>query len=157
MLASSSITPSGVQGRSPGRPSESRPGVDRREPVDVLAGVDHAGQRRPVEVRGHGQLQQHAADGVVGVQLVQQLRDLLEGGVGRQALVEGRHPDLGAGALLAADVHRRGGILADEHRRQARRPPAARGERGDLLGDLRAHARGDRLAVDDRGCHRTGC
>jgi hypothetical protein len=60
--ASSSITPSGVHGRSPARPSDSSPALTGVRPSTSLLGSISAGQRRPVEVLGQRQLQQHAAD-----------------------------------------------------------------------------------------------
>ncbi len=44
--ASSSITPGGVHGRRPGRPSASSPALTGVSPSTSLLGLDHAGQRR---------------------------------------------------------------------------------------------------------------
>ena len=62
-------------------------------------------------------------------------------------------PDLQARALLAPDVHRRGRVLADQHRGQPGRALPSIDELLDLVRDLAAYARGDRLAVDDPGAH----
>ena len=55
--------------------------------------------------------------------------------VGRQPVVDRAHPDLLAGLVLVADVDLRGGVLADDHRRQGRRPPGLRRVGGDLARD----------------------
>ena len=59
--------------------------------------------------------------------------------VGRQVVGEALDPDLDAGALLVGHVHRRGGVLADEHRGQPRaaaprRPSRRRSRRGPRRG-----------------------
>ena len=77
-LASSSITPARRAGAQAGAPEREQPGVDGRQAIDVLVGGDHRGQRRAVEMLGHGQLQQDPADGRVGVERVELLGDLLE-------------------------------------------------------------------------------
>ena len=51
VFASSSITPSGVHDRSPGRPSASSPALTGVRPSTSLSGSTSAGQGRPVEVR----------------------------------------------------------------------------------------------------------
>ena len=57
------ITPAGVHGRSPVAPEREQAGADRREAVDVLAGVDEPGQLDAVEVVGDRQLAEDPADG----------------------------------------------------------------------------------------------
>src|SRR5215216_5072461 len=68
-------------------------------------------------------------------------------------MVERLDAGLGRRALLACDVDRRGGIVADEHGREPRRVVSGLQPRGDLVGDLRAHLLRDRLPVDDRRRH----
>ena len=100
-------------------------------------------------MRGGRELQQDPADPRVGVERVEKVLDLGLGGAGGQIMGKALDPDLQAGPLLVGHVHRRGGILADEHRRQAR-ARAAGGRPGlHLLARLAADLGGDRLAVDD--------
>ena len=143
MSASSSITPERSARPQPGAPERQRSGIDRGQPVHILARVDHRRQRGPVEVLGNGQLQQHPADGVVGVQALELLGHLLERRRRAEAPVERDHPHLKACALLAAHVHRGGRVFADEHRRQPGRAPGALDELLDLARDAR-RARGRR-------------
>ena len=94
---SSSITPAGVHGRSPGGPSP----AGRREigvsPSTSLAGVDQLGQRAAVDLRRRRQLEQDAGHARIVVELVRSSR--LDLGVRRrrrQAVVEAGDADLGA-------------------------------------------------------------
>ncbi len=151
--SSISITPDGVARAQAGTPERQQPGVDRGQPVDVLVGADDRGQRRPVELLGNGQLQQHAADGAIAVEAFELFGYLLEGRVGGQAPVEGHHADLDARALLAGDIHSRGGVIADEHGRETRRAADFAREHLDVASDVGAHSSGDRPAVDDRCAH----
>ena len=130
--ASSSITPAGVHGRRPGRPSDEQAGVDRGQPVDVLLGPDQAGEGGAVEVPGDGQLQEDPADSPVGAERLELLCHLLVGGVRGETAVERDDPDLLAGALLVRHVDRRGGIVSDEDRREARRVSHLLCERGHI-------------------------
>ena len=114
------MTPDGVQGRSPSRPSASSPALTGVSPSTSLRGVDQAGQLDAVEVVGHRQLAEDPADLVVGVEALDERDDLGARDVGRQREVEALHADLGAGLLLALDVDRRRRVVADEDRRQAR-------------------------------------
>ena len=67
-LSSSSITPLGVHGRRPGRPSASSPADSGGQAVDVLADVDEAGHLHAVEVVGQRQLDDDPVDRRVGVE-----------------------------------------------------------------------------------------
>ena len=60
----------------------------------------------------------------------------------------GSGPDLGGGALLRPDVDVRGGIVADQHRRQSHVA-----ELGDVGCDPLPHALGERSPVHERGGH----
>ena len=68
--SSSSITPVGVHGRRPSRPSASSPALIGVSPSTSLPGVDQAGQLDAVEVVGHRQLAEDPADRRVGVELL---------------------------------------------------------------------------------------
>ena len=57
-------------------------------------------------------------------------------------------PDLLGGSVLEPDVDLGGGVVADEHRREAERA-----ELRDLPGDLGAHPRGERPPVHERRGH----
>jgi len=78
---------------------------------------------------------------------------MLEGRILGQTPVEGDYSDLARRSLLAAHVDGGGGVLADEHRGQARRPPTRAAQLMHLARDLLAHACRDRLAVDDGRAH----
>ena len=96
-------------------------GVDGGQAVDVLRRVDQRDELVLVELVGQRQLQQDAVHAVVGVQLAEQLGELVRGDVAARLVVEGLDADLGRVLPLHAHVDGRRGIVADEHRRQARR------------------------------------
>ena len=131
-------------------PQRQQPGADRREAVDVLAGLDELGQLDAVEVVGDRQLAEDPADGRVGVELLDEVDDLLARGVGRQAVVEAAHADLGGRLLLVGHVDGRARVLAHEDGRQPRRRPCSAVNSATPAADLGAHARRHGLAIDDR-------
>src|SRR5204862_6793704 len=104
---------------------------------------------RLVEVAGQRQLDEQAVDALVRVQLRDQREELVLGRLRGQPQVARLDADRLGGPLLAADVDVGGRVVADEHRGE---PDVA--ETGDPLGDLLADAGGERLAVDQRRCHR---
>ena len=147
---SSSITPAGVQGRSPGCPWARRPALIGVRPSTSLAGAIRADEHGLVEVLGHRQLEQDPAHGSSALSAsISAATCSRLGHVRRRAVVEGLDADLRAGLLLHPHVDRRRGVVSDEHRGQARAarrgPPRAPRRRGHLL----AHPRGHGLAVDD--------
>ena len=129
---SSSITPAGVHGRSPGRPWASRPADSGVSPSTSLPRRDQRGQRLAVDLPRRRELEQDPGHALGGGELAQQRLDLLVGGVLRQPVVEAHDPDLGRRLLLVADVDGGSGIVADQHRRQPRRQVAL----GDEVGDV---------------------
>ena len=141
-------------GPQPGAPEREQAGVDRGEPVDVLLGVDDRGERTVIELTWKRQLQEDAAHLVVAVQALQLGRDEIGGRVRRQAPVDRHDADLDARSLLGAHVHVRRGVVTDQHGREPGGRSRARGELAHPSGHFAAHARGDRLAIDDRGPHR---
>ena len=146
--------------RRPPRAAASRPSActaaaprGRARAAPALSGVrpstSFSGSTRPVSSTpsrwsGTGQLAEDAADLAVGVELLDQRDRPPRAARRRRAVVEAPDADLGAGLLLAADVDGARRIVADEDRREARRAAVLGRERLDLLGDLGAHARGDR-------------
>src|ERR1700722_2110646 len=68
-------------------------------------------------------------------------------------MVEPHEPDLGTRLLLAGHVHRRRGIVADQHGRQPRPAATAVDPLADLVAHLGAYLLGDRLAVDQTRTH----
>ena len=131
------------------RPAEvEAAGVHRVQPVDVLRGIDRLDHLRLVEVVGQRQLDEDPVDGVVGIQVGEQREQLLLGRLGRQAHVLRVDADALRGLLLEVDVDVRGGIVADEHGREADLAQLL-----DLGGDLFAHLRREGFPVDHRGCH----
>ena len=113
---------SACTGRSPGRPSASRPALTGVSPSTSLPGSMQPGQLVAVEVVGHGQLAEDAVDRRVGVELVdERRRPRSRVASAGQAVVEAAHADLGARLLLVADVDGASRVVADEDGRQARR------------------------------------
>ena len=84
------------------------------------------------------------------VELRDETEHVLLGRVLREAVVAGLDTGLIRGLVLAADVDVRGGVVADEHGREAEDAAELR----DLLGDLLADPRRERPAVHDRRRHR---
>ena len=120
------------------------------EAVDVLRRIHRAQNRRLVHVLRERQLHEDPVDGVVGVQLGDELEDLALGRVRREAMVARVDSGLVRRLVLRADVDVRRGIVADEDRREAHRLT----ERAHVLGDLRAHLQRELLPVDPHGRHR---
>ena len=126
------------------------------EPVDVLRRVDRRDHRVLVDLLGERQLHEDAVDGVGFIELGDELEQLVLRRGGAEAVVERAHADLLRLLALVADVDVRGGIVAHQHRREARHVATASG--GELphpLGDPLAHLGGDRLAVDRLCAHAT--
>ena len=145
------MIPSGVPPTCAGSPRVELAGVHRVEAVYVLDRVDRTDDLRLVDPCRQGQLDEQAVDRVVRVELRHRLEHLCLARGLRQADVSGADPDLLRGLVLGADVDVGGGVVAHEHRREA---DAA--ELGDLRLHLLADARGKRLPVHDRRCHRRG-
>lgn len=81
------------------------------------------------------------------------LQEVVLGNGGGEAQGLGIDAHFGAGGGLARDVADGGGVIADEHRRQT--GDNAVGAQGfHAPGNLGPNFGGDRLAVDDPGCHR---
>ena len=122
-------------------------GVRGGEPVDVLRGVDQRDELVLVELVRQRQLEQDAVHALVGVQRADQLGQLVRGHVAAGLVVEGLDAHLGGVLALHAHVDGRGGIVADEDRRE----PGLAVHGLDLALDLLAHLRRNCLAVDDLG------
>ena len=123
--SSSASTPSGVPGTCAGVPASSRPAFSGGMPSTSLTGsigADHTALVDPVRQR---QLDEDPVDGVVGVQLGDEREQLLLARRRRQAQIARLDPDLERRLVLQPDVDVRGGIVADEHRREADRAPKA--------------------------------
>ena len=151
--ASSSITPAGVQGDEAGHSVGEQAGVGRGQPVDVLAGVERG------DDRGRGRCAREAAAGRGSRRRRRRRRarrpapsSSSSEASAAEAVVDGPHPRLLAGLVLVGDVDLRGGVVADDHRRQGRRPPGL----GRCTPRLRSRpcartSAADRLAVDHPG------
>jgi hypothetical protein len=122
-------------------------GVRGREAVHVLRRIDQPDELVLVEVLGQRELEQDAVHAVVRVQRADQLRELLGHDVSARLVVERLDPDLGRVLPLHAHVHGGRRVVADEDRREPRRPI----HRRDLAPHLLAHLRRDSLPVDDLG------
>ena len=117
------------------------------EAVDVLGRVDQPDELVLVEVVGQRQLEQDAVHAVVGVQVADQLGELLRRHVAAGLVVERLDAHLGGVLALHAHVDGGGRVVADQDRREARLAV----HRIDLALHLLADLGGDRLAVDDLG------
>ena len=117
-----------------------RSGHAEREPthvrgmggVDVLVRVHHRDGGVVVEVPRDRVLQEQRMDGRVVAVAADLVLDLLLGRAGGQVAVGRLEAELGGGPLLEADVAGAGVVVADEHRRQARRDAVG----DELLGAL---------------------
>ena len=129
--SSSSMQPAGVHGRRPGRPLASRPAETGVSPSTSLPGSISQVSAVAVDVPRRRELEQDPRHARVGVELGEQRLDLGLRRVGGQPVVEALHADLVRRLLLAADVDGGGGVLPDQHGRQAgrrrgrRRPTSA--------------------------------
>ena len=123
--------------------------VDRVEAVDVLVGIDAVEHPLLVDLPGERELHQDAVDRVLGVELVEQGEELVLGGLGGEPEGAAQHADLGAALDLAAHVGLGGGIVADQHGDELRRPGARREHLADACRHLGADLGGGRLAVQD--------
>ena len=94
------------------------------------------------------QLDEEAVDRVVGVQLLDLLEQLLLGRVCGEPDVPRVDADLAGSLVLQPDVDVRGGVVADEDRRQTDLAQPAH-----LLGDLAADAFRERLPVHQPSRH----
>ena len=119
------------------------------EAVDILGRVDQPDELVLVEVVGQRELEQDAVHAVVGVQVADQLGELLRRHVAAGLVVERLDAHLGGVLALHAHVDGGGRVVADQDRREARLAV----HRIDLALHLLAHLGGDRLAVDDLGAH----
>jgi hypothetical protein len=125
-------------------PEEQEPGVRGMEPVHVLRRIDRSQHRRLVHVIRQRELHEDPVDGVVRVQVRDELEDLALGRIGGKAVVPRVDPCLLGRLVLRADVRVRGGIVADEDRGEA--DGAAPG--AHILRDLRPDLERQLLAVD---------
>ncbi len=146
--------PDGVAGRSPGRPSISRPRFTGWRPSASLAGVDALEEGQRVQAPGQGHLEEDAVDLRVGVEPVEERRQVGRPGIGGQGVIEGPHPHPGGGPVLRPDVHLRGRVLPHQHRGQAH-PLAPGGQGGHPGGDLGLDGGGRLLAGEQAGAHGT--
>jgi hypothetical protein len=126
--------------------------VDGGEAVDVLRWVDQVDHRVRIDALRQRQLQQDAADRLVGVERREQLGKLGLRRVGRQLVVERLDPGFGACLPLATHVDVRRRVVADDDRRQPGLH-ALGDEFLDLGLDAVAHLLRDSLAVDDSCAH----
>jgi hypothetical protein len=102
---------------------------------------------------GQGELDQDAVDRRVVVEGLDAGQQFGLGEVGRVLLEHRVQAAVLAGLDLVAHVDLAGRVLADQHHRQAG-DHAAGLERGGAGGDLGAQCLGERVAVDQLGCHR---
>src|SRR4029078_7846516 len=103
-----------------GQPERERAGAGRVEAVDVLVRGDARGDLDAVKVLGHRKLAENAVDRRVGVEVVDQVQDLGARRAGAQLELVGGDAGLLARPVLAGDVDRAGGVVADDQRGQAR-------------------------------------
>ena len=128
-------------------------GVDGRQAVDVLAGGDLGEDGVLIDVRGKGHLDEDPVDLGIAVEAGDERHEVRLGDVAGELVMDRADPGLLARLPLVADVDVRGGVVADEHGRQPRRPSSGGDARRDDAGDPPAQVGGDRLAVENLGCH----
>ena len=92
-------------------------------------------------------LQQHRDTGAIAAQQVR------FGRIDGEVVCEGGHAHLLAGAALAAHVHLRGRVAADQQHGESRRAAVLGGESGDAGRQRRAQRGRHALAIDDAGRH----
>src|SRR5688572_9578459 len=91
------------------------------EAVHVLDRLDRPDHLALVDLLRQRQLHEDSGDTFVRVQLPDERQELFLQGLLGKNMVEGLDSDLPAGLLLPQHVHRRGGVLAHEHRGQSDR------------------------------------
>ena len=96
-----------------------------------------------------GELDEDAVDGVVLVQAIEDLHQLVLGRRGREDVELAAHADLVRGLLLVARVDLARGVLADEDGGEAGHDAVPVLEGADTLGDFRPQPRRSRVAVDN--------
>ena len=116
--------------------------------VHVLVRVEGGYHGALVHMGRKRQLHQDAVEAVVPVELLHLLYHLALGAVLGQIECLREDAYLSAGAFLVADVNRRGGIVADQHCRQARSVSVLGGERLNALRNFAAYVLGNLVAVD---------
>ena len=104
----------------PGRALHEPAGADGVSPSTSLSGEISAVSSLPLRPAGTGSWSRIPLTSGSRVALLDHRRDLVLGRVGRQMLMVVGDPGLGACLALVGDVDRRGRIVADEDRRQAR-------------------------------------
>ena len=123
------------------------------EAVDILVGVDRRDDPLLVDMVGQRQLDEDAVDRIVGVELVDQIDQLLLADRRIAAIFEALHPRLDRRLVLRSDIDLARRVLADEDDRKARRAPGGGAERRDQFPDSGAQIGRECLAVDDVRAH----
>ena len=113
-------------------------GVHDMEAVDVLGRIDGRDHLGGVDLPGQRQLNEDSINVGIGVQLADELEQLVLGDGRRQIVREAGHSGFGGRAVLRADVDGARRILADQDRRE---PGCAAGACFEFT-----HSRGDPVA-----------
>ena len=147
---SSSITPCGVHGTRPGRPWASRPALAGGQPVDVLGRVDRARSPRPGRSGpGSGSWTRIPSTSSSAFSSPTSASSSSWEVEASSPWWTERIPTSSVCFRLLRDVDLGGGVVADEHGRQARGAAAVRGrELLHLAAHPLAHLGRHRLAVD---------
>ncbi|MCS4255874.1 hypothetical protein M2405_004177 [Rhodococcus erythropolis] len=127
--------------------------IVHRDAIDVLTRCDCLERRSFVDVCGYWVLQQNAVHSRVLGQRFDFRDELGGGGLGREFNVARLDPSLGAPIALHLDVGVRGGIVADQHGREAGTPTIRFDELGCLAAYVVQDLRGYCTAVDDVCVH----
>ena len=99
-------------------PQHDPPHIEGVERIHILFRGDAVGDVRLVDLLRQRGLDQDAVDLRVGGEPPEQLQQLLLGGVGREAVLEGPDAQLIAGPGFIADIHLGAHILPHQHHRQ---------------------------------------
>ena len=138
-----------MHGRSPGRPLASRPVEIGVSPSTSFSGAISSVSAGPSTCGGVGSWSRIPLTAGSALSSCSSARTCVVRRVRRQAVVEAADPGLGARLLLAGDVDRGGGIVADQDRRQPGRLVPGRDPGRDLVAHLVPHLLRDRLSVDE--------
>ena len=119
------------------------------EAVDILVRVDGVDDGLFLDVIGQGQLHQDAVDRPVGIQFGDETEQVCLRRVDVQPVLETFHAAGDRLFRLVADIDLAGGILADQHDREAGRQAVILFQTANRDGDAGAQCFREGLAVDD--------
>ncbi|MGY3032469.1 hypothetical protein ACVIIV_001639 [Bradyrhizobium sp. USDA 4354] len=128
-------------------------GIVRMQAIDILGRIDGVDDGLGVQPLRQRQLHENAVHGGIAVELCDQRQQIALRDVGRQLVLERGHAGgLGLG-MLGTDIDLAGGVVADQHHREARHQIVLALDAGDLLSDAGPEVRGNDFSIDDLSGH----